>query len=91
VPPAGLDPTGGETVSGESVTMSWASTGASSYDVRVYWWDGSDWSPYYTWSTSSAAKTFWPVRDADYAWMVRSVSGGTSSEWSAASYFTYVQ
>lgn len=87
--PTGLDPSGWETVSGDSVTMRWGGTGATSYDVRAYWHDGSDWYTYYTWSTSSTSKTFWPVRGGSYAFMVRSVRSSGTSEWSAPSYFTY--
>jgi hypothetical protein len=89
VPPSNLDPTAGELVRGDSVTLSWTGTGATSYEVRIYWWDGSDWNTYTSYTTTAAAKTFWPVRDAQYAFMVRAVSGRTSSEWSAISYFRF--
>jgi hypothetical protein len=88
--PASLDPSGWETVTSDSVTLSWSNTGASSYEVRIYWWDGSDWNAYYTYTTTSAAKTFWPtVDDTEYAFMVRSVGSSGTSEWSATSYFTF--
>jgi hypothetical protein len=77
-------------VYGDSVTMSWGSTGASGYDVKIYFWDGSDWLSYYTYTTSSTSKTFWPTRETEYAFLVRSrSSSGTTSEWSAASYFSF--
>jgi hypothetical protein len=87
--PSNLDPTGWERVYGDSVTLSWSNTGASSYEVRIYWWDGSDWRSYYTYTTSSTSKTFWPTRVTDYAFLVRSTRSGSTSEWSAASYFSF--
>lgn len=89
-PPTSLDPSGWERVTTDSVTLSWASTGARSYEVRIYWWDGSDWNVYYTYTTTSASKTFWPtVSDTEYAFLVRSVGSTGTSEWSATSYFTF--
>jgi hypothetical protein len=89
-PPSGLDPSDRETVRGDSVTLSWSSTGASSYEVRIYWWDGSDWNTYYTYTTSTASKTFWPTLDeTSYAFMVRSVGSSGTSEWTSPSYFYF--
>ena len=70
--------------------MSWSGTGASSYDIQVYWWDGSDWNYYYGYTTTSTSKTFWPsVDDTDYAWVVRSVYASGTSEWTAMNYFSF--
>lgn len=75
---------------GDTVTMLWVSTGAPSYEVRTYWWDGSDWNADYTYRTSTASNTFWPTLDGTaYAFMVRSVNGTTSSEWAQPSYFWF--
>jgi hypothetical protein len=58
--------------------------------VKIYWYDGSDWNVYYTYTTSSTSKTFWPtVDDTDYAWVVRSVRSSGTSEWSAINYFAF--
>lgn len=88
--PTSLDPSGWEAVTSDSVTMTWSNTGATSYEVRIYWWDGSDWNVYYSYTTTSASKIFWPsVDDTEYAFMVRSVSSAGTSEWSGTSYFTF--
>ncbi len=85
-----MAPSGGVYESGPDVTLSWLDSGADSFDVQIYWYDGSDWNNYYTYTTYAASKTFWPtVRDAQYAWAVRSVSGGSRSEWSAVAYFAF--
>ena len=78
---AGYSPTGGQTVQGPSVTMDWPDTGAYTYEVKLYVQEGSDWTYYYTWSTSSSSKTAWPViDDSTYAWTVRA-DGGQWSDW----------
>ena len=82
----GYTPTGGMTVNGPGVTMAWPDSGASKYEVKVYWHDGSDWNYYYTWSTSETAKMIWPVvDDADYAWTVRAQGG----QWSPLQQFWF--
>jgi hypothetical protein len=88
--PTNLDPSGYETIYSESVTLSWVASGATSHEVKIYWWDGSDWSHYYTYSTSSPSKTFWPtVSSTDYAFTVRSRGSSGTSAWSALSYFSF--
>lgn len=85
-PTSTYDPTDWETVLGPEVTMRWSSTGAASYEVKIYWHDGSDWNYYYAYTSSSTEKTFWPVVDDSWsAWTVRA-SGG---EWSALNYFYF--
>lgn len=88
--PGNNAPSGWQTVTSEGVTLSWTSTGATSYEVKIYWYDGSDWNDYYGYTTKTASKTFWPaVHDTDYAWVVRSVGSTGTSEWSPMNYFTY--
>ncbi len=89
-PPTSLDPSGWDLVTSDSVTLTWSGSGARAYEVRIYWWDGADWNVYYTYTTTSASKTFWPsVADTEYAFMVRAEGSAGTSEWSATSYFTF--
>jgi N-acetyl-anhydromuramyl-L-alanine amidase AmpD len=84
--PTGLDPAGWETVTQEDVTLRFTGNGASSYEIKLYWHDGDDWNYYYTYTTSSTTKTFWPsVGDTYYAWTVR----GGGSDWTPLAYFYF--
>ena len=81
-------PTGWQTDHGPDVTMMWDEPG-SSYEVEIYYYGSSGWNYYYTYSTSSTEKTFWPVIDNTYyAWSVRSYDGGWQ-DWSDLNYFYF--
>ena len=87
--PWSADPTGWETVYGESVTMSWDGDG-DRYEVMIYWYDGSDWNHYYSYSTSSESKTFWPaVNNTSYAWSVRGINSSGTGEYMDLQYFQF--
>lgn len=87
--PTGASPAGWVSVAGPSVTMTWSGAG-DSYEVKIYWNDGSDWYDYYSYATTSPSKTFWPaVDDTHYAFAVRAVKSGAKSEWTALNYFYF--
>ncbi len=89
--PAGLSPTGWQTVYGPDVTMDWDGVSGASYEVKVYFYNGGNWEYYYAYNTgSSTEKKFWPaVDDTYYAFSVRAKGGDGSSEWSDKSYFYF--
>ena len=75
--PAGLSPTGWQTVYGPDVTMDWDGVSGASYEVKVYFYNGGNWEYYYAYNTgSSTEKKFWPaVDDTYYAFSVRAKGG----------------
>jgi hypothetical protein len=88
VPPAplGLDPNGGVTITGSSVTMSCdAISGVSGYEFAIEYLSGGVWRTYYTYGSSVNSKTFWPsVASTDYRWRARAqndVGWGAWSNW----------
>jgi len=89
VPPAptGLSPDGGQAFpGGGAVTMSTSPlSGALEYQFAIEYAAGGVWSTYYTYTTSSPSKTFYPsVRGTDYRFHVRArndVGWGPYSAW----------
>ena len=82
-------PTGWQTVYGPSVTMSWDEPGTE-YQVAVYWYSSSGWADYYTYTTTTPSKSFWPVvDDTYYAFAVRSSTGSGWGSWSALNYYYF--
>jgi hypothetical protein len=83
--PTGLSPDGWVNVGSSSAYLTWnAASGATSYDVVKYYWDGAQWLYYYTWNTSNTYFQVWPVyHDRYYAWAVvaKNGSGSTWSDW----------
>ncbi|NIR45477.1 MAG: hypothetical protein GWN99_13805 [Gemmatimonadetes bacterium] len=89
--PTGLSPTGGVTITTGSVTMSCnAVTGATSYEFAIEYLSGGVWRTYYTYSSDSNAKTFWPVHaDTTYRWRVRARNGHGWGAWSGWAEFYF--
>lgn len=88
--PGSRTPRGWGAVNGPSVTLDWANNGSSSYEVTIYWYDGSDWNTYYGYNTTDSDKTFWPaVDDTWYAWSVRGKNSTGAGEWSPVEYFWF--
>lgn len=82
----GLWPDNWADAGSSSVALTWSAvSGATSYDVLIYYWNGSAWTYYYTYTTSSASMTFWPQFHNSYcAWAVtakNSAGAGPVSSW----------
>jgi hypothetical protein len=92
--PSGLVPTDGSHVTTDSVTLSCTPfADATSYEFEIQYFSTTkgSWSPYYTYSTTSPKKTYWPASDAAYRFRVRAKSGAgwsPSSAWSTFSFGT---
>jgi hypothetical protein len=72
--PAGLSPEFGANFDGGGVTLSCdAVTDATTYEWEIQnWYDvTSDWSAYYTYTTSAESRRFFPAGDLAYRWRVR--------------------
>ena len=90
--PVAMSPTGWQTVHGPSVTMSWTDTGAAatSYELKIWWYDGNDWQYYYAYTPTTPDKTFWPaVDDTYYAWSARGLNAQGAGEWSPLNYLYF--
>ena len=88
--PSSATPTGWQTVYGPSVTMDWAEVSGATYEVKVYFYNGSSWNYYYAYTTTDSEKTFWPaIDDTYYAFSVRAKGGSGSGEWSDKNYFYF--
>jgi hypothetical protein len=83
--PTGLSPDNWVNVGSSSAYLTWnTASGATSYDVVKYYWDGSQWVYYYTWNTANTYFQVWPVyHDTYYAWAVvaKNSAGSTWSDW----------
>jgi hypothetical protein len=87
--PTGLSPDG-QTIASGSVTLSSNPIpGASQYEFEIYYSDGSDWQYYYTYTSSTNSKTFWPAYAAAYQWRVRAQDVYGWGNWSAYANFNY--
>ncbi|MBI4616486.1 MAG: hypothetical protein HY720_22945 [Planctomycetes bacterium] len=89
--PSGLSPSGGRTVRGTAVALSWSAvSGATSYEVEIdYFWSGS-FRRYYTYSTTAPSKTFWPTfRSTPYRFRVRAKNAAGSGPWSGHAEFRF--
>jgi GH25 family lysozyme M1 (1,4-beta-N-acetylmuramidase) len=84
-------PAAGAEMSGAGVHLAWAPVaGATSYDVRMRYWNGRKWIDYHQWSTAAAGFDVWPQVDAcTYEWRARACSGRDCSAWSRATEFDY--
>ena len=89
--PTALNPRDWATDTGGDTTLTWSPSGAaaSGYEVQIHWWDGAAWQPYYTYTTTTPTRTFWPVVEAPFAWRVRGQSSAGIGAWSAWAYFTF--
>jgi GH25 family lysozyme M1 (1,4-beta-N-acetylmuramidase) len=90
--PVNLKPADGSHVTTDAVTLSCDPfAGAKSYSFQIDWFSASThtWKPYYTYSTTSPAKTFWPVVEAPLRFRVKAALSSGSSDFSAYSTFAY--
>lgn len=92
-PPTGLKPDY-TTVTTRSLVLSWnASSGATTYDLGMYWWDpnANVWNYYYQWNAwTSTSFEVWPQYDSrHYGWRVRACNAQGCSEWSNLQQFFF--
>lgn len=89
--PVPLAPPPGSVESGPGVTLVVQSvTGATRYlfEVATLRPDGSV-QPYFTWSSQTPQRTFWPSSRATYTWRARAITATGEGPWSASSTFRY--
>ena len=89
--PTGMSPADGAVVSGSSVTLRVdAIDDATGYEFDIWYSDGTDWQPYYTYTPAANAQTFWPVFDDTlYLWRVRAKNGEGFGPWSEETTFAF--
>lgn len=82
--PASMSPAG-VYIETPDVPLSWSQPAdGESYDIVMYFYDGSDWADYYVWEGKSGGSfTVWPVVDETYyAWAIRACNADGCSDWS---------
>ncbi len=86
--PGSLSPDG-TTMTTSSVALSCSAvTGATSYQFAIESNGGGGWAPYYTYTSNTPSRTFWPqTRNEDYRFQVRALVSGVYGDWS--SYATF--
>lgn len=90
--PKNLTPVSGAHVTTDEVNMKCdAFSGASSYGFDVEWFNKStnSWKAYYSYTTTSPNKTFWPVTDAAYRIRVRAKKSGVWSPYTNFNTFAF--
>ena len=82
--PASMSPAG-IYIETPDVPLTWSEpAGAESFDIVMYYFDGTDWTDYHVWERKrGGAFTVWPVvDDTYYAWAIRACNGMGCSDWS---------
>ena len=71
--------------------MSCASvSGATSYTFDIQYVHSGSWASYYTYTTSTNSKTFWPqVTGTSYRFRVKATNANGDSSWSGWASFSY--
>jgi hypothetical protein len=90
-PPAGaLVPDGAAFPAGSAVMLSGPATpGAALYELAVeVGTQSGGWATYYTYTSSTPAKTFWPQGAHGFRWRLRAKVNGAFTAWSAWAAFT---
>lgn len=89
--PTGLSPDNGQIISTSSVTLSCnAISGATEYQFEIEYSDGTNWHYYYTYTSATSSRTFWPViSGASYRWRVRVQNAYGWGTWSAYANFHF--
>jgi len=89
--PTGLSPSGGETITTSSVTLSCnAISGVTEYEFEIEYEGASGWKYYYSYSSSTNSKTFWPqYDDTRYRWRVRARNAQGWGPWSVWAIFRF--
>jgi Glycosyl hydrolases family 25 len=87
--PGDLAPDGGALLSGSSVTLSCSTIqAATSYEFAIESQSGSGYVPYFTYSATTPARTFYPqIHGVFYRWRARAKVAGAFGNWS--SYATF--
>jgi hypothetical protein len=89
--PTGLSPDNGVTITTSSVTLSCNPiSDATQYQFEIYYWNGSVWKYYYTYTSSTSAQTYWPsVQGTSYQWRVRAQNTNGWGAWSVYADFYF--
>ena len=59
-----MTPADGAVITTSSVTLSVeAIDGASTYELEIWYWGGTEWQYYYTYRPAESQQTFWPAFD----------------------------
>ncbi|KFA93149.1 hypothetical protein Q664_10945 [Archangium violaceum Cb vi76] len=87
----GMSPDGYANMGSGSVTLSWSpSSGATSYEVYMLSWTGSQWVYFNTFTTSATSLTLTPsVRNTTYTYTVKAWNSLGQAPQSAWAYFQY--
>ncbi|MFO0712539.1 MAG: GH25 family lysozyme [Sandaracinus sp.] len=88
--PTNLSPTGYERVASwlDVRVMSDSVPGATSYELAVEAWNGTRYATYYTYTSTTSARSFSPsISDTTYRFRVRATNGAGTGAWSSWSYF----
>jgi len=90
--PWGLTPADWQSVPAwqTDVSFDWSDAGgAASYDVVMYYWNGSGWSYYATWTPGESSMSTPLYHGIYYAWTVRARNGAAAGAWAPWAYFYY--
>ncbi|MBI4616490.1 MAG: hypothetical protein HY720_22965, partial [Planctomycetes bacterium] len=71
---------------GPAVDLVWQTPAGQTtdYEVRIYYWTGSAWKYYFTYTTVATSFRYWPqVHRTWYAWRVRGRGPGGTGGWSS--------
>ncbi|MFY0562390.1 SH3 domain-containing protein [Archangium lansingense] len=87
----GMSPDGYANMGSGSVTLSWnPSAGATSYEVYMQYWTGTQWVYYNTFTTTTTSLTMTPtVRNSTYTYTVKAKNSAGQAPQSAWAYFQY--
>jgi hypothetical protein len=89
--PGNLAPDGGSLVTTSNVNLSFSAVAnATKYEVAIESQSGQTYVPYYTYSPSQAAVTFYPaIHGVGYRWRARALVNGTFGDWSSYATFQF--
>ncbi|MHC4091442.1 MAG: fibronectin type III domain-containing protein, partial [Planctomycetota bacterium] len=89
--PTGLSPSAGQVISTSAVTLSCgAVAGATQYKFRIEYKSGGSWVYYYTYTSATNSKTFYPtVHGTNYRFKVRAKDASSTGPWSAWAKFYF--
>lgn len=83
--PTGLSPDGGQAISTSWVSLSCGGiSGATAYQFWIEYQNGTSWSYYYAYASTTASRTFYPaLHGRNYRWKVRAQNAAGWGAWSA--------